>query len=516
MLRKSRVKRGFVGTALAVVAVAEAAAFCGCYYYYRRLNRSQEYRYWMYQNFKPGLEGVAASTTSKDNMMRADATAREEAADGTNGAIGEKRKRMKRNSYHYVPGINVGAEHENRNRAAEEEDSMAGETEKDADGNLRCRREKKEVADANAEVEDCVEREAAENWEAGADIGVGYYKKGDGVLQDAQWDELGVDQAEVVHDVDDAEGMCQECAQGNRGEDHVTDNYAVHDETARDTHDYSAEDSAQADGTEITKCNVATTEDGICKASVLTHAEELERHFKGKKHQVKVELVRQEKLKPEENSKKFGGVMEQFDKYFILRRNVIFERARFNTTLQQDGESVEDFVGALHKLSKDCEFGALREEFEHDRLVVGIKDKQLSSRPLLSAPHQLHGPDGKLLPAAGVAQLQLIYRNHATTQDIYVLDQMCTPLLRKPAIKKLQMLTFVNAVADKVNRKEFPAVLQGLGKRCQQCIEARVNRKMPLISSEFPERPWCLASQFLHATELPTKWLPQLPAVFLN
>lgn len=56
MLQKSRVRRGFAGTALAVVAVAELAAFGGCYYYYRRLNHSQEYRYWMYQNFRPGLE----------------------------------------------------------------------------------------------------------------------------------------------------------------------------------------------------------------------------------------------------------------------------------------------------------------------------------------------------------------------------------------------------------------------------------------------------------------------------
>ncbi|KAL3245708.1 hypothetical protein MRX96_058236 [Rhipicephalus microplus] len=62
-------------------------------------------------------------------------------------------------------------------------------------------------------------------------------------------------------------------------------------------------------------------------------------------------------------------------------------------------------------------------------------------------------------------QLQLIYQNHVTTQDIYVLDQICTPLLGKPAIKKLQILTFVNAIAGKGNRKEeFPAVFQGLGK----------------------------------------------------
>uniref|UniRef100_A0A147BHR8 Putative secreted protein n=1 Tax=Ixodes ricinus TaxID=34613 RepID=A0A147BHR8_IXORI len=37
-------------------AIAETAAFAASYFYYRRLNHSQESRYWMYQNFKPGFE----------------------------------------------------------------------------------------------------------------------------------------------------------------------------------------------------------------------------------------------------------------------------------------------------------------------------------------------------------------------------------------------------------------------------------------------------------------------------
>lgn len=56
MLRKTPKPGRVVGPALGVLAVVELAAFGGAYYYYRRLNRSQEYRYWMYQNFKPGLE----------------------------------------------------------------------------------------------------------------------------------------------------------------------------------------------------------------------------------------------------------------------------------------------------------------------------------------------------------------------------------------------------------------------------------------------------------------------------
>ncbi|KAL1418515.1 hypothetical protein MTO96_025899 [Rhipicephalus appendiculatus] len=90
----------------------------------------------------------------------------------------------------------------------------------------------------------------------------------------------------------------------------------------------------------------------------------------------------------------------------------------------------------------------------------------LRDRPLISAlPSQLHGPDGKPLPAAEVARLELIYRNHAATQYIYVLNPICTPLLGKRAIKKLQVLPFVNAIVDKVNPKEeFAVVFQGLGK----------------------------------------------------
>lgn len=43
------------------------------------------------------------------------------------------------------------------------------------------------------------------------------------------------DDAEVVHDVENADGMCQECAEGSRDEQHVPGNPAVHDETVCDT-----------------------------------------------------------------------------------------------------------------------------------------------------------------------------------------------------------------------------------------------------------------------------------------
>lgn len=58
--------------------------------------------------------------------------------------------------------------------------------------------------------------------------------------------------------------------------------------------------------------------------------------------------------------KEVETVMKNIDKYFITWRNVTFERSHF-TRVHQKGDSAEDFVTALHGLSKHCEYGSLQE-----------------------------------------------------------------------------------------------------------------------------------------------------------
>ena len=43
-------------------------------------------------------------------------------------------------------------------------------------------------------------------------------------------------------------------------------------------------------------------------------------------------------------------------------RNVIYESAKFNSRRQQDGETVDQFVTALHTLAENCSYGQLCEE----------------------------------------------------------------------------------------------------------------------------------------------------------
>ena len=71
---------------------------------------------------------------------------------------------------------------------------------------------------------------------------------------------------------------------------------------------------------------------------------------------------------------------ERFENHFIVKRNVIFERAKFNSRNQRAGESVDSFITDLYGLARHCNFGALKEELIRDRIVVGLQNRELSQK----------------------------------------------------------------------------------------------------------------------------------------
>ena len=82
----------------------------------------------------------------------------------------------------------------------------------------------------------------------------------------------------------------------------------------------------------------------------------------------------------EANKKKFDQVKAKFENHFIKRRNMIFERAKFNTRKQEAGESVDAFIMDLYCLAKHCSYALLHDEMIRDRIVVGLLDSRLSEK----------------------------------------------------------------------------------------------------------------------------------------
>lgn len=87
----------------------------------------------------------------------------------------------------------------------------------------------------------------------------------------------------------------------------------------------------------------------------------------------------------EAEKKNYSVVSKKFEEYFFPKRNVIYERSVFNRRIQQPGESVTEFVTALHKLSETCDYGPLTDELIRDRIVVGVSDSSVSYKLQLQA-----------------------------------------------------------------------------------------------------------------------------------
>ena len=82
----------------------------------------------------------------------------------------------------------------------------------------------------------------------------------------------------------------------------------------------------------------------------------------------------------DEDKKMYKVVRDRYETYFIKKRNVIYELAKFNLRKQEDEEPVDNFVTSLYSLAQYCNFGDLHDEMIRDRLVVGLKDANLSEK----------------------------------------------------------------------------------------------------------------------------------------
>ena len=108
----------------------------------------------------------------------------------------------------------------------------------------------------------------------------------------------------------------------------------------------------------------------------------------------------------DEERKLYDTVMSKFDAFFKVRRNVIYERARFNRRNQREGETAEQYIMELYALAEYCEYGDLKDEMIRDRLVVGIRDAALSQQLQLDAELTLEKAKLKVRQREAVGEQQ--------------------------------------------------------------------------------------------------------------
>ena len=179
----------------------------------------------------------------------------------------------------------------------------------------------------------------------------------------------------------------------------------------------------------------------------------------------------------DDDQKVYSKVIAKFDEHFKIRRNVIFERARFNKRSQLDGESVEEYITTLYSLIETCNYGELKDEMLRDRLIVGIRDAKLSENLQMDAELTLEKAKKKIRQKEAVQEQNL---------QLHAADQKVMEEVRKPPRPQYRSKSGPNHyVSSHVPRdKKFPPKGQS-NHKCTRCGQARhKGDKCPAKSAE--------------------------------
>ncbi|UYV82707.1 K02A2.6-like [Cordylochernes scorpioides] len=130
------------------------------------------------------------------------------------------------------------------------------------------------------------------------------------------------------------------------------------------------------------------------------------------------DIFRTFKFEKEEEATKFDSVLKAFDSHFCVRKNIIYERAKFNSRIQEDREPVDEFITSLYKLADGCEFEGLHEQLIRDRIVVGVRDKALSERMQLDSELTLEKGVKMVRQQEAVRQQQVDLQRPSTSQKV--------------------------------------------------------------------------------------------------
>lgn len=143
----------------------------------------------------------------------------------------------------------------------------------------------------------------------------------------------------------------------------------------------------------------------------------------------------------EGDDQKIAPVLKKLGEYCEPRKNIPFERYRFNRRVQDPGETYHQYRTALRKLAEGCNFEVINpEEILRDRLLFGIRDNKVRERLLRETSLTLAKTD------------EICRASESTTAQMKLVEKQTDPP------------SSVNAVTDQENKKKGPGRRKPKGK----------------------------------------------------
>ncbi|UYV84832.1 K02A2.6-like, partial [Cordylochernes scorpioides] len=163
----------------------------------------------------------------------------------------------------------------------------------------------------------------------------------------------------------------------------------------------------------------------------------------------------------EDEAENFDLVINKFDDFCEPKKNVIFERFKFFSATQKDGESIDSFITELKGLSTSCEFESQKDSLIRDRIVYGIQDKALQER-LLREPNLTLIKAIEMCKTDEISKQQIkIMQNNQNICQIRKYEKKHSPKQNQESEKEFKC----QRCGKSHRAKNCPA----WGKRCSKC-----------------------------------------------
>lgn len=72
----------------------------------------------------------------------------------------------------------------------------------------------------------------------------------------------------------------------------------------------------------------------------------------------------------------------KFSEYCQPKKNTIMARFRFNSRIQKENETVDQFVTELRLIAKECDYGDIKDSLIRDRIIFGTRNEKIRERLL--------------------------------------------------------------------------------------------------------------------------------------
>ena len=108
----------------------------------------------------------------------------------------------------------------------------------------------------------------------------------------------------------------------------------------------------------------------------------------------------------DDEKKEYKTILQKFRDYCRPKKNVVYERHKFWSRRQNEGEPFDKWLKEVRVIAKDCEFGD-EEDMIRDKIVYGVFDKKVQERMLRKSDLTLKDATD-MCRAAEASQTQLV------------------------------------------------------------------------------------------------------------